>query len=218
MLEQKFHKKYYIIIFNYILNIMISILEYIHNKFENKKVINIIFQLDEDSIELLDDNLQKLILEGNRTIWTSNDGDELLMGDHANNRRDRPIDKGGDGGKKITQNEIINMFRWAWDDIMEMNYDGKLKTIIYNNKPSSFTIECQCWLNIDKEHNNKIIYGGARPKDMNLWAAWMIEENGSKIDIIIKTIFRGQLFKHSKTQERIRIRANGDIEQRYKEN
>jgi len=197
---------------------MISILEYIHNKFENKKVINIIFQLDEDSIELLDDNLQQLILEGNRTIWTSNDGDELLMGDHANSRRDRPIDKGGDGRKRITQSEIINMFRWAWDDIMEMNYDGKLKTIIYNNKPSSFTIECQCWLNTDKEHNNEIIYGGARPKDMNLWAAWMIEEDGSKIDIIIKTIFRGQLFKHSKTQERIRIRSNGDIEQRYKEN
>ena len=45
----------------------------------------------------------------------------------------------------------------------------------------------------------------------------MLEENGSKVDIIIKTIFRGELLKHTVVQERIRIRANGDVEQRYKE-
>ncbi len=212
------------------------------NKFENK-IGKIIFKLDESSLSLLDDNFKQILEDnnnvlsyniiteekyydkthkhnkshGNRTIWTSNDGDELKMGDHANSRKDRPIEKGGDGKEPIKQYEITNMFIWAWDDIIEMNYDGKLKPIIYNNKQSSFTLECQCWLNTDKEHNNKIIYGGARPKDMNLWAAWMLEENGSKLDIIIKTIFRGQTFSHSKTQERIRIRANGDIEQRYKE-
>ena len=216
--------------------------DYINRNSWTNKIGNIIFQLDESSLELLDDEFKQILEDnnnvlsydiiteekyydkthknkshGNRTIWTSNDGDELKMGDHANSRKDRPIEKGGDGKEPIKQYEITNMFIWAWDDIIEMNYDGKLKPIIYNNKPSSFTLECQCWLNTDKEHNNKIIYGGARPKDMNLWAAWMLEENGSKLDIIIKTIFRGQTFSHSKTQERIRIRANGNIEQRYKE-
>lgn len=219
---------------------MISILKYIlynekisslddyinRNKFENK-IGNIIFQLDESSLELLDDEFKQIlednnymltydiILEGNRTIWTSNDGDELKMGDHANSRKDRPVEKGGDGGKPISNAEIINMFRWSWDDIMEMNYDGKLKPFEYQQrKVNAWTIECQCWLNHDKE-NNEIIYGGARPKRMNLWAVWMLEENGSKVDITIKTIFRGEL-KHTVVQERIRIRTNGDIEQRYK--
>jgi hypothetical protein len=223
---------------------MRNIFEYIQrNTFENK-INNIIFDLDEESLSLLDDefvaqinenkifSLDRLITEekyydkthknnkhhGNRTIWTSNDGDELKMGDHANSRKDRPAEKGGDGGKPISNAEIINMFRWSWDDIMELNYDGKLKPFEYNQRMvDAWTIECQCWLNTDKEHNNKVVYGGARPKKMNLWAVWMLEENGSKLDIIIKTIFRGQTFSHSKTQERIRIRANGDIEQRYKE-
>ena len=35
------------------------------------------------------------------------------------------------------------------------------------------------------------------------------------IDIIVKTIFRGEL-RHTVVQERIRIRTNGNIEQRYK--
>ena len=112
---------------------MISILNYINrNKFENK-IGNIIFQLDESSLELLDNEFKQIlednnyiltydiILEDNRTIWTSNDGDELKMGDHANSRKNRPVEKGGDGGKPISNAEIINMFRWAWDDIMEMN-------------------------------------------------------------------------------------------------
>ena len=201
---------------------MITLLEYLHkdyiknNKFKNK-LGKIIFELDESSIELLDNNFQQFILEGNRVVWTSNDGDELKMGDHANSRKNRPISKGGDGGEPIKQYEIINMFRWAWNDIMEMNYDGKLKPIAYKDKQSSFTIECQCWLNNDKDKNNEVIYNGARSNDMTLWAAWMLQEDGPKVDIIIKTIFRGQLFSHSIYQERIRIRKNGDIEQRYKQ-
>ena len=194
---------------------MKSIIEYLNkDKFENK-LGNIIFQLDEDSLELLDDDFIQ-ILESNRTIWSSNDGDELKIGDHANSRKDRPAEKGGDGGKPISNAEIINMFRWAWDDIIEMNYDGKFKPFEYQQRMvNAWTIECQCWLNIDKE-NNKVIYGGARPRRMNLWAVWILQENGPKIDIIIKTIFRGEL-KHTVVQERIRIRANGDVEQRYKE-
>ena len=207
---------------------MISLEKFIkRNKFENK-IGNIIFQLDESSLELLDDEFKQIlednnsiipyniILEGNRIIWTSNDGDNLKMGDHANSRKDRPIEKGGDGGKPISNAEIINMFRWAWDDIIEMNYDGKLKPFEYQQRlVNAWTIECQCWLNHDKE-NNEVIYSGGRPRRMNLWAVWMLEENGSKVDIIIKTIFRGELLKHTVVQERIRIRANGDVEQRFK--
>ena len=206
---------------------ILSLDNYINrNKFENK-IGNIIFQLDEDSLELLDNDFKQIledndymltydiILEGNRTMWTSNDGDELKIGDHANSRKNRSIEKGGDGGKPISNAEIINMFRWSWDDIMEMNYDGKLKPFEYQQRMvDAWTIECQCWLNHDKE-TNEIIYGGARPKRMNLWAVWMLEENGTKIDITIKTIFRGEL-RHTVVQERIRIRTNGDVEQRYK--
>ena len=117
---------------------MKSILEYLNrNKFENK-IGNIIFELDEDSYNLLDDNFKNilesnnyilssdLIFENNRTIWKSNDGDELKIGDHANSRKDRPIENGGDGKEPIKDYEIVNMFRWAWNNIMDMNYDGKL--------------------------------------------------------------------------------------------
>lgn len=221
---------------------MRNIFEYLQrNTFENK-INNIIFDLDEDSLSLLDDefvlqinenkifSLDRLITEekyydkthknnkhhGNRTIWTSNDGDELKMGDHANQRKDRPVEKGGDGGEPIKQYEIVNMFRWAWDDIMEMDLDGKLKPFEYKQRMvDAWTIECQCWLNTDKDHNNKVVYGGARKKDMNLWAVWMLESKGSKTDITIKTIYRGERMNHVAVQERIRIRANGNIEQRY---
>ena len=83
---------------------MQSIFEYLQrNTFENK-VHNIIFDLDEDSLSLLDEDfvnqinenkifsVDRLITEekyydkthkhksrGNRTIWTSNDGDELKI-------------------------------------------------------------------------------------------------------------------------------------------
>lgn len=212
------------------------------NKFENK-INNIIFDLDEESLSLLDDefaiqinenkifSLDRLITEekyynkthknnkhrGNRTIWTSNDGDELKMGDHANSRKDRPVEKGGDGGDPIKQYEIVNMFRWAWDDIMEMDLDGKLEPFEYNQRMvDAWTIECQCWLNTDKDHNDKVVYGGARKRDMNLWAVWLLETNGQKSDITIKTIYRGERMNHIAVQERIRIRSNGDVEQRYK--
>ena len=207
---------------------MRNIFEYINrNKFKNK-INSIKFDLDEESLELLDDNFKQilennnnvlsysLILESNRTMWTSNNGDELKIGTHASSRKDRPTEKGGDGRKPISNAEIINMFRWAWDDIIEMNYDGKLKPFEYQQRiVDAWTIECQCWLNHNKE-TNEIIYGGARPKRMNLWAVWLLEENGLKIDIIIKTIYRGERINHTTVQERIRIRSNGDIEQRYK--
>lgn len=212
------------------------------NTFENK-INNIIFDLDEESLSLLDDefvtqinenkffSLNRIITEekyydkthknnkhhGNRTIWTSNDGDELKMGDHANSRKDRPVEKGGDGGEPIKQYEIVNMFRWAWDDIMEMDFEGKLEPFEYKQRMvDAWTIECQCWLNTDKDHNDKVVYGGARKREMNLWAVWLLEQNGKKSDITIKTIFRGERMNHVAVQERIRIKANGHIEQRYK--
>lgn len=221
---------------------MRNIFEYLHrNTFENK-INNIIFDLDENSLSLLDDefvsqinenkffSLDRLITEekyydkthknnkhhGNRTIWTSNDGDELKMGDHANSRKDRPVEKGGDGGEPIKQYEIVNMFRWAWDDIMEMDLDGKLEPFEYKQRMvDAWTIECQCWLNTDKDHNNKVVYGGARKRDMNLWAVWLLESKGAKSDITIKTIYRGERMNHVAVQERIRIKANGNVEQRY---
>jgi len=221
---------------------MRNIFEYLQrNTFENK-INNIIFDLDEESLSLLDDefisqinenkifSLDRLITEekyydkthknnkhhGNRTIWTSNDGDELKMGDHANSRKDRPVEKGGDGGEPIKQYEIVNMFRWAWDDIMEMDLDGKLEPFEYKQRMvDAWTIECQCWLNTDKDHNDKVIYGGARKREMNLWAVWLLESKGAKSDITIKTIYRGERMNHVAVQERIRIKANGNVEQRY---
>ena len=198
------------------------------NSFENK-ISKIIFDLDETSLECLGDGFRQLlesnhnvldfnlILESNRVIWSSKDGDDLKIGDHANSRRDRPVDKGGDGGKRIGQYEIINMFRWSWNNIMDMNYDGRLKPFEYDGrKVNSWTTECQCWLNNDKENNNEVVHCGPRPKNMTLWAVWMLEENGTKVDIIIKTIFRGEWLKHSKVQERIKILRNGQINEIYK--
>jgi len=220
-----------------------SLDDYIQRNIFENKVNNIIFDLDEESLSLLDDefvtqinenkffSLDRIITEekyydkthknnkhhGNRTIWTSNDGDELKMGDHANSRKDRPVEKGGDGGEPIKQYEIVNMFRWAWDDIMEMDFEGKLEPFEYKQRMvDAWTIECQCWLNTDKDHNDKVVYGGARKREMNLWAVWLLEQNGKKSDITIKTIFRGERMNHVAVQERIRIKANGHIEQRYK--
>ena len=205
---------------------MRSILEFLNrDNFENK-LGRIIFQLDESSLELLDDDFKQMIIEGkdmhhqykggNRIVWTSKDGDNLRMGDHATQRQDRPVEKGGDGGKRIGQYEIVNMFRWAWNDIMEMNYDGKLKSFEYQQrKVDAWTIECQCWLN-NKNEEDKVEYGGPRPRNMNLWAVWFLQENGSKVDIIIKTIYRGERMNHVVVQERIRINSHGNVIQRYK--
>jgi hypothetical protein len=52
---------------------------------------------------------------------------------------------------------------------------------------------------------------------MTLWAVWTLEENGTKVDIIIKTIFRGDQLKHTVMQERIKILRNGQIQERYKQ-
>ena len=220
---------------------MQNIFEYLQRNIFEHKVGNIIFDLDEDSLSLLDDNfisqineskifsLDRLITEekyydkthknnkqrGNRTIWTSNDGDELKIGDHANQRKEKKKKKGGDGGEPIKQYEIINMFRWAWDDIMEMDLDGKLEPFEYKQRMvDAWTIECQCWLNTDKE-KDKVVYGGARKREMNLWAVWLLESKGAKSDITIKTIYRGERMNHVAVQERIRIKANGNVEQRY---
>lgn len=205
---------------------MRSILEFLNrDNFENR-LGRIIFQLDESSLELLDDDFKQMIIEGNdwrhqskggnRVVWTSKDGDNLRMGDHATQRQDRPVEKGGDGGKRIGLYEIVNMFRWAWNDIMEMNYDGKLKPFEYKQKKvDAWTIECQCWLN-NKNTGDKVEYCGARPRNMNLWAIWFLQENGSTVDIIIKTIFRGVRANHVTVQERIRIDSKGNVIQRYK--
>jgi hypothetical protein len=47
-----------------------------------------------------------------------------------------------------------------------------------------------------------------------LWAAFFIEEKPDyKIDVIIKTLFRGMLFKHSPSQERLIITVDGKVKQ-----
>lgn len=192
-----------------------------------EKEYRIILDLDESCYECLDDELLNLITEGkdfrhqnkggNRVIWTSKDGDNIRMGDHATQRQDRPVEKGGDGGKKIGQHEISNMFRWSWNDIMEMNYEGKLKPFEYQQRRvDAWTIECQCWLN-NKNEKDEVEYCGGRPRNMNLWAVWMLQESGYKVDIIVKTIFRGERMNHIAVQERIRIDSKGNVQQRYKE-
>lgn len=194
---------------------MKTIVEYINRNSWQNKLGKIIFQLDESSLEFVSDDIKQMIIEGNQVVWTSNDGDDLQMGDHAIQRQDRPKEKGGDG-QRIERDEIINMFKWAWDDIMEMLYDGKLKKFYDNyhqRKVDAWTIECQCYL---KENKGQLACNGARPTDKTLWAVWIVEEEGNKVNITIKTIFRGERMNHSALQERIRIRRNGDIEQRYK--
>lgn len=193
---------------------MKSILEYLNRNSWENKLGSIIFDLDEASFECLSDDLKQMILEGNRTVFKSNDGDELKMGTHAEDRLDRPVEKGGDG-EKIDRDDIINMFRYAWNDIMELNYDGKLKPFYdrrNNRKVDAWTIECQCYL---KEENQKLVPDGARPTEKTLWAVWILEENGSKVDITIKTLFRGERMNHVSIQERIKILRNGTIEQRF---
>lgn len=188
--------------------------DYINRNSWTNKLGKIVFDLDEQSFECLSDELRQLILEGNRTVYKSHDGDELKMGSHAEDRLERPIEKGGDG-EKIERQEIIDMFKYAWDDIMEMNYDGKLKPFFdrrNNNKVNAWTIECQCYL---KEENQLLVANGARPSEKTLWAVWLLEENGSKVDITIKTLYRGERMNHITIQERIKILRNGKIEQRF---
>lgn len=79
---------------------------------ENLITYNIIFQLNEDSLEYLSDEFIQYINENNQIVWTSKNGDNLKMGDHAIQRQDRPVEKGGDG-ERIERNEIIDMFKYV---------------------------------------------------------------------------------------------------------
>lgn len=224
---------------------MKSIIDYINLKDYNvffKTFGSIKFQLDESSIELLDDNAKQMISEGyyitldniitemsnnaqryryrrnpkergNRVIWTSKDGDVLKIGDHASQRQDRTIEQGGDG-EHISTKEIIDMFIYTWADIMDMYYDGYLK---HTQDLKSFVTLCKCYL---RGSENNLHCSGARPQNKYLWSAWMIEENydTQKIDITIRTIFRGEFFKHGKVQERIIIASNGYVKQKLPTN
>jgi hypothetical protein len=195
-------------------NLLLFDNNYINRNSWTNKLGKIVFDLDEQSFECLSDELRQLILEANRTVYKSHDGDELKMGSHAEDRLERPIEKGGDG-EKIERQEIIDMFKYAWDDIMEMNYDGKLKPFFdrrNNNKVNAWTIECQCYL---KEENQLLVANGARPVEKTLWAVWLLEENGTKVDITIKTLYRGERMNHIAIQERIKILRNGKIEKRF---
>ena len=181
---------------------------------------DIIFELDESSIELLNPLFVQLITEekyydktkynktSGRIVWKSKDGDTLKYTSHAKDREDRPIEKGGDG-EHIEEHEIIDMFKHSWQDIMEMYYDGYLKTDMYGN--NAWTIQCKCYL----EGKNKLKSIGARPVNKYLWAVWKIEENYNtgKLDLIIITIFRGERLKHTRNQERILIANNGYVRQ-----
>ncbi len=216
---------------------MKSLQEFIEQYNNIEKLGTIQFELDENSLDLMCD--KDLILDGyyievsnminemsagaqryskdgnnpkqhgNRVVWTSKDNDTLRMGDHATQRQDRPVDKGGDG-EHITTKEIIDMFIYSWSDIMEMYYGGHLKR---TEDVKSFVILCKCYL---EGSENNLHANGARHENKFLWAAWMINENYNtgKLDIIIRTIFRGSFFKHSIKQERIVIASNGYIKQK----
>lgn len=212
-----------------------------YNLFTEKLGI-ISFDLDDESMELLSESFKEKINEGyvitigdlitemsqgaqrfqkgnryskndkshgNRPIWTSKDGDKLKIGDHATQREDRPIEKGGDG-EHIDEQEIIDMFIYTWSDIMDMYYEGHLK---HTADMKSFVTWCKCYL---KGSENNLHADGARPENKHLWAAWMIQENYNtgKIDVTIRTIFRGEFFKHGKAQERIIIANNGYVKQK----
>ena len=207
-----------------------------------EKLGTISFDLDNESLELLSESFKEKINEGycitisdlitemsqgaqrfqkgnkqykngkshgNRPIWTSKDGDKLKIGDHATQREDRPIEKGGDG-EHIDEQEIIDMFIYTWSDIMDMYYEGYLK---HSNELKSFVTWCKCYL---EGSENNLHAAGSRPENKYLWAAWMIQENYNtgKIDVTIRTIFRGEFFKHGKAQERIIIANNGYIKQK----
>ena len=180
---------------------MKSILEYLNkNTFENR-LGEIRFELDEESCKYFQ------ITESNRIIYSDNES-TLKIGDHATQRQDRPVDKGGDG-EHIDEREIINMFKWAWNDIIDMYQNGFFKP---DGDVKRFTIQLKCWL---REKANKLFYDGARPEHKYLWAVFMPFENYNtgKIDIVIVTIFRGVRLNHSRRQERIVIATNGYVKQ-----
>ena len=101
------------------------------------------------------------------------------------------------------------MFVYTWSDIMDMYKSGYLKI---TQDVKSFVTLCKCYLSGSE---NNIYASGARKDNKFLWSAWMINENyrTGKLDIIIKTIFRGSFFKHGKQQERLTIDYKGNIKQ-----
>ena len=201
---------------------MRTLLEYISKPVYNfnDMIGDIIFELDESSIELLNPLFVQLITEENyydktkrnktsgRIVWKSKDGNILKYTSHAKDREHRPIEQGGDG-EPIEEHEIIDMFKYSWQDIMEMYYDGHLQTDMYGNR--AWTIQCKCYL----EGTDKLKSIGARPENKYLWAVWKIEENYNtgKLDLTIITIFRGKRIKHTRNQERILIANNGYVKQ-----
>lgn len=198
---------------------MKSLFEYLVNL--NYKLGNIIFELDESSQELLGSNTQYIVEMGkyydkinkshnnggNRLLWKSIDDDGIRMGQHATDRLDRPIEKGGDG-EHIEQREIIDMFIWGWHDLIDMYNNEYLSTYEYDSN----VICCRCYI---YEDNNKLfVEDKPRPYEKNLWAAFFIKEKPDyKIDVIIKTLYRGMIFEHSKSQERLIITINGRVKQ-----
>lgn len=202
---------------------MKHLLEYIkHNIYNNYNftdmIGDIIFELDESSIELLNPSFVSMITEEKymfnkkskgRMVWKSRDEDTLRMTSHAAEREDRPVDKGGDG-EHIDEKEIVNMFIYAWQDIMDMFYEGHLKKDKYGN--DAWVIHCKCYLE-GKDTNLKP--HGARPEQKHLWAIWKISENYTtgKIDITIITIYRGERINHRQNQRRIVIANNGYVKQ-----
>lgn len=197
---------------------MKHLLEYINHKKHKYNfadmIGDIIFELDEASIELVGPSYITYINEANnkshgRIIWKSNDEDTLRLTSHAADRQDRPVEKGGDG-EHIELSEIITMFKYAWGDIMDMFYEGYLKKDNYGN--NAWVMQCKCYL---IEKYNKIKPYGSRPVQKNLWAIWKIEENYNtgKMDITIITIFRGERINHRSNQRRIVIANNGYVKQ-----
>lgn len=219
---------------------MLSLSDYINKN--NNLFLNtfgsIRFELDESSMDFLSDDTKTFINEGyyitlddniisemsnnanrnqnkynnksrgNRIIWTSEYNDTLKIGDHATQRQDRTVEQGGDG-EHISTKEIVNMFVYTWSDIMDMYKSGYLKI---TQDVKSFVTLCKCYLSGSE---NNIYASGARKDNKFLWSAWMINENykTGKLDIIIKTIFRGSFFKHGKQQERLTIDYKGNIKQ-----
>lgn len=223
---------------------MKTILEYVNhniNRYKNfcETFGKITFELDESSLSLLSDNFRQYVTEGcyiaiddiisemsqnaqrydhvknpkrpnknggNRTIWKDKHDNALKIGDHATQREDRPIEKGGDG-EHIDEQEIIDMFIYTWNDILDMYNEGQFK------RDNICITQCKCYLTGSE---NNLHADGARPENKFLWAAWMIEENfhTGKLDVKIRTIFRGSYFRHRSSQNKIIIANNGFIKQK----
>lgn len=168
----------------------------------------IIIQLDENSNVSFDCG-NNFILESNRKVWTSSDGENLKIGDHATQREDRPVERGGDG-EHINEQEIINMFIYAWKNIILMTktdipdpnqkiqsdwvdikkpageHKYPIKIIkVSDDKGRSFDGNTQYSYTIQccawlKNENGKIIYDGARPLDKTLYAAFSVNKTPNK--------------------------------------